>query len=68
MKQTLSQGQGQGQGQGEGQGRGQDSGQGQNIVVATTEAGSSARTTVTLLAQVSVQREPARPGIRGGSG
>ncbi|WP_234437752.1 helix-turn-helix domain-containing protein [Streptomyces sp. WM6368] len=55
-QQTLSQGQGQGQGQG------------QNIVVATTEADSPARTTLALLAQVTPQHDPARPGIRAGSG
>ncbi|MGW8782843.1 helix-turn-helix domain-containing protein [Streptomyces sp. NPDC055796] len=49
------------------QGPGQD--QGQSIVVATTEADSPARTTLALLAQVTPQRDPARPGVRAaGSG
>ncbi|MFF4425526.1 helix-turn-helix domain-containing protein [Streptomyces sp. NPDC001549] len=50
------------------QGPGQEQGQGQNIVVATTGADSPARTTLALLAQVSPQHDPARPGIRSGSG
>ncbi|MFD6969070.1 helix-turn-helix domain-containing protein [Streptomyces sp. NPDC059949] len=57
-QQTLS--------QGPNQGRSHD--QGQNIVVATTEADSPARTTLALLAQVSQQPDPARPGILTGSG
>jgi hypothetical protein len=39
-------------------------GPGQNIVVATTEADSPARTTLALLAQVITQADPARPGAR----
>ncbi|MEC4574659.1 hypothetical protein [Streptomyces virginiae] len=50
------------------QGPGQDPGRGQNIVVATTEADSPARTSLALLAQVSEQRDPARPGVRADSG
>ncbi len=55
-QQTLSQGQGQGQGQG------------QNIVVATTEADSPARTTLALLAQLTPQHDPEQPGIPACSG
>ncbi|GGZ03500.1 transcriptional regulator [Streptomyces avidinii] len=46
------------------QGRAPGRDQGQNIVVATTEADSPARTTLALLAQLTPQRNPARPGIR----
>lgn len=48
------------------QGLGPD--QGQNIVVATTGADSPARTTLALLDQVTSQHDPARQGIRAGSG
>ncbi|MCX4782478.1 helix-turn-helix domain-containing protein [Streptomyces sp. NBC_01264] len=47
------------------QGPGQE--QGQNIVVATTEADSPARTTLALLDQVTSQHGPARPGVRASS-
>ena len=39
-------------------------GPGQNIVVATTEADSPARTALTLLAQALTPADPARPGVR----
>ncbi|MEU6903127.1 helix-turn-helix domain-containing protein [Streptomyces virginiae] len=47
------------------QGLGPD--QGQNIVVATTEADSTARTALALLDQVTPQHDPVRRGIRAGS-
>ncbi|WP_405533011.1 helix-turn-helix transcriptional regulator [Streptomyces avidinii] len=40
--------------------------QAQNIVVATTEADSPARTTLALLAQLGPQHDPQRPGVRAG--
>ncbi|WP_327732980.1 helix-turn-helix transcriptional regulator [Streptomyces nojiriensis] len=50
------------------QGPGQEQDHGQNIVVATTEADSTARTTLALLDQVTSQHDPARQGFRAGSG
>lgn len=47
------------------QGPGQEQDHGQNIVVATTEADSTARTTLALLDQVTSQHDPARQGFRG---
>ncbi|MCX4551207.1 helix-turn-helix transcriptional regulator [Streptomyces sp. NBC_01387] len=43
-------------------------GPGQNIVVATTEADSPARTTLALLAQILTQGDPARPAARAEAG